>query len=224
MLVSYHTMGAIAHEDFPDAIEFIFPRSRTTCLSVQGPSAHENHHGPHERVLFVNNAKILSKTKKYEANFATEQLLHIIDEVLEPQKAESSVPPTALELLRNFEAYPDVGIDLSLVKTFANKIDGPELEELFSKVGFHTYFVPLQIPTPKIREVTKAVVRGHVVPQNPLFLRTMGKKNYRTALWNEEDEVAISINPEQVSVNANDVYVQSSTFKSKIYQKKSRYE
>lgn len=156
--------------------------------------------------VFVNNARIVRSDLQTSSQDGQDQVMHIIDEVLEPtipSVAGESMHfnPSALKLLANSKKY-DLA-DASIEK-FYQTIQSAEKLDLFSSGQFHTFFIPIDKYYDAVRDqVTAQVVDGHVIPNKVLFTRTMGDKSYRTEAFDEMLKVTIKLLGERLQLAGN---------------------
>lgn len=183
----------------------------------QSNSVSHAHHS-HEREFFVNNAKIVDEKKSLRSTQKNEQVLFVIDEVLEPYIPSSGgQAPTANEFIQKQTRY-DTSVD-DHYDIFAQAIRNHRLDDLFSRPGNHTFFVPLIKSTDKsrLKNLDEIIVRAHVIPNRALYFRTLDSSTeYRTAAWDENSQVGVSLpipaesTPKQVAGNNR---IQSRTHK-----------
>lgn len=189
-VASYHILIQLADKS-------IFPSSVSTFLSGAAPlfltyrftdSGEEV-----EKEFFVNNAKI-QKEIEYSTDDGSKQLLYIIDEVLEPYVPTTGYPPNALQFLNQ----PGIYDIQSSVGAFAGRVRSENEGREFEKVGNHTFFLPVGAANEygnaeKLKDIDAMVIRGHVIPNQVLFTRTMGGKAYKTDSYTQNLKVEISL-------------------------------
>ncbi|XP_076341878.1 fasciclin-1-like [Tachypleus tridentatus] len=155
-LASYHIVSMVVTRDlFPDSIYAVSQENPPLYFSVKEQP------GNGEKEYFVNNAKLL-EDRDYNVDDG-KQKLYIIDEVLEPYRSTENLPPDAWELLSNPSLY-NIREELSAM---ASRVRKEEQVDTFTKVGNHTYFIPIgeeNGPTgSRIRDVDSNVIKGHVI-------------------------------------------------------------
>ncbi|XP_022258774.1 fasciclin-1-like [Limulus polyphemus] len=93
-----------------------------------------------------------------------------------------------------------------------SRIEQEKEENLFTKVGNHTYFIPVDQENgpdgSKFRRIDKAVIKGHIIPQHVLFTRTAGSEAYISS--NSQVEIKL-FNQTTSSTNVQTMYVRSNT-------------
>ncbi|GBL96704.1 hypothetical protein AVEN_111844-1 [Araneus ventricosus] len=87
---------------------------------------------------YVDNAKIIRQAEHRGTEGKT-QFLYVIDELLEPYKPISGQPPQALDLLKQPSIY---GLK-ETIDAFASRVTSEREKEVFSRVGNHTFFLPI---------------------------------------------------------------------------------
>ncbi|XP_036144601.1 fasciclin-1 isoform X2 [Monomorium pharaonis] len=168
---------------------------------------------------YINNAMILfnqsnvKSTLKYKGNTVI-QILHIINEVLEPvqynsnySKEISNYNPNAFDVLNQTE-----GLNLSdyRVCTFRQRVLIEQKKDIFTNKGCHTFFIPVDAgfkTEQRLNKIDQLVIKGHVLPKKVIFIApTPEKVQYRTLVHSNELQVVVSFSKSQ-----NKVYVQSDT-------------
>ncbi|XP_067144605.1 fasciclin-1 isoform X1 [Centruroides vittatus] len=163
---------------------------------------------------FVNNAKIIGEST-YFTEEGMKQLLYVIDDIMELYIPKNNLPPTALSLLKQPKIY-----DISKTfEVFVSRTRSVNEEELFQRVGQHTYFLPQGHAKEQNydiqQEIDKWVIRGHVIPNHVLFTRTMGRKAYRSEAYEDNLKVKLSlINRTNENDDGYTLYIQSNTIQS----------
>ncbi|KAL3270620.1 hypothetical protein HHI36_021154 [Cryptolaemus montrouzieri] len=122
--------------------------------------------------VYVNNAKILANESDFYSRVAggfynNNQVLHIIDEVLEPPSIYLN-DPTALDIITNFTKDKSLATQKYLERiTYWNKT------KLFGSNGGNTYFVPIDkgFNEHRYRLSDKYTIDGHIIPNQVLFTR-----------------------------------------------------
>ncbi|KAF8791320.1 Fasciclin-1 like protein [Argiope bruennichi] len=121
------------------AQKHMFPMAITPYLAGVAPlylSVKEEERKRKE--YYVDNAKIIRQAEHRGTEGKT-QFLYVIDELLEPYKPISGQPPTALELLKQPSIY---GLK-ETIDAFASRVTSEREKEVFSRVGNHTFFLPI---------------------------------------------------------------------------------
>ncbi|XP_035226003.1 fasciclin-1-like, partial [Stegodyphus dumicola] len=161
---------------------------------------------------FVNNAKII-REEQHRGSEGKAQLLYVIDELLESYHPITNRPPTALDLLKQPGIY---GLKEPL-EAFASRVSSEREKEVFSRVGNHTFFLPIgsrneeSTKMLKLQDIDTWVVRGHVIAKHVLFLRTMSRKSYKSETWGDNLKVELKLTNETDSKNREKWYIQSNT-------------
>ncbi|CAL7940146.1 unnamed protein product [Xylocopa violacea] len=170
----------------------------------------------HGEDVYINNAKILQERSNFQSKVPVgsdvkTQVLHIINEVLEPIRSNSAeMPiynPNAFEFLNQSE-HLDLGIHR--VRIFRQRILQEKKQEVFKADGRYTFLIPVEEgfqPSPRPEKVDRVVIDGHVIPNHILFTTpTPDNVPYETLAFSDNVKVTISF------VKTNDkVYVQSNT-------------
>ncbi|XP_026477303.1 fasciclin-1 [Ctenocephalides felis] len=156
--------------------------------------------GTHSDELYINNAKILKRRSDYVAptkNGENKQVLHVIDEVLEPiQLANPNIQnynPDAFEFLNQSENY---NIGHHRVRTFRQRMLHTRRQHVFSADGRHTFFIPVEDgfkPTMRSNLIDAKVIDGHVVPNQVLFTKPTPNDPYQTYAFGDNLQVTVSM-------------------------------
>ncbi|CAG9770002.1 unnamed protein product [Ceutorhynchus assimilis] len=162
--------------------------------------------------VFINNAKIIEFRSDYpgrtrNGNDGKDQMLHIIDDVLDPIVRHPKFPHTAHDFLVSNEKWH---LDANKsVSSFLHKVRENELSHLYGIEGSNTYFIPVDrgFDTQKFKKLTKNSIFGHIVPGYVLFTRpTMRRLNYETMANGHDIYMVLSF--EEIG---NKLYVKGST-------------
>ncbi|XP_076395948.1 fasciclin 1 Fas1 domain-containing isoform X2 [Megachile rotundata] len=166
--------------------------------------------------IYINNAKVIINRSNFQSKVTVDgdiktQVLHIINEVLEPVRPNSAeMPiynPNAFEFLNQSENF-DLGVHR--VRTFRQRIVKEKKEEVFKADGRYTFLIPVEEgfkPTPRPEKVDRVVIDGHVIPNHVLFTTpTPDKIPYETLAFSDNVKVTVSFRKEN-----DKVYVQSDT-------------
>lgn len=209
-IASYHVAGMTL------AMKNSFPTHLSSYSSGAPPlqlTLYENEYTG-EKEYFVNNAKILKDSTHY-AEDGSKQLLYVIDAIIEPYIPKNNLPPTALSLLKQPGIY---GLEESFA-VFHSRMRSENEDELFQRVGQHTYFLPQgAVEAENLKRPQKLdlwVIRGHVIPEHVLFTRTMGRKAYHSEAYQRNLKVTLSlVNRTNENDDGYTLYVQSNTIQS----------
>lgn len=88
--------------------------------------------------------------------------------------------------------------------SFASKIEKFQLESLYQRGNGNTFFIPVgEIGKKNFNEVNNIVIRGHVIPNEVLFTRTIGSKVYRSDMYDKNKGVQVELSMVNIS-NAMD--------------------
>ncbi|EDW44833.1 GM15175 [Drosophila sechellia] len=95
--------------------------------------------------IFVNNARIIPSLSVETNSDGKRQIMHIIDEVLEPltvKAGHSDTPnnPNALKFLKNAEEF---NVDNIGVRTYRSQVTMAKKESVYDAAGQHTFLVPV---------------------------------------------------------------------------------
>lgn len=171
---------------------------------------------PGSQEVYINNAKILMERSNFQSKVTVAgdvmtQVLHIINEVLEPVRSNSAempiYSPNAFEFLNQSENL-DLGVHR--VRIFRQRILKEKKEEVFKADGRYTFLIPVEEgfqPSPRPEKVDRVVIDGHVIPNNVLFTTpTPHNVPYETLAFTDNVKVTVSFLKEH-----DKVYVQSNT-------------
>lgn len=214
-VVSYHVLNLVANKS-------LFPFASATSLAGAPPLYMSVKLGPdwRDKEYYVNNARI-TRMEEYLSQGGHKQLLYVIDEILQPYLSSSSLPPTAYELLQNPEIY-NIRDPLS---AFSFRVKQEHLEDLFRDQGNHTFFIPIGAGVGhsfnRQQEVDKWVIRGHVIPNEVVFTRTVRFQSYRSVAYGPDIDVELSIiNESNANGHGYMLHAQSNTINSSYNHKK----
>ncbi|XP_053973898.1 fasciclin-1 isoform X2 [Hylaeus volcanicus] len=170
----------------------------------------------HGEDVYINNAKILTEQSNFQSKVTVggdvkTQVLHIINEVLEPVRPNSAeIPiysPNAFEFLNQSE---NLDLGSHRVRTFRQRVVKEKKEEVFKADGRYTFLIPVELgfkPTPRPEKVDRVVIDGHVIPNHVLFTApTPDNVPYETLAFTDNVKVTISFRKEH-----DKVYVESNT-------------
>ncbi|KAJ8916570.1 hypothetical protein NQ315_000214 [Exocentrus adspersus] len=126
--------------------------------------------------VYVNNAKVLRHRSDYVAktrdgDTGHQQVLHLIDQVLDPKIRSPEFAPSAYDFLTSSYKW-----DLDASKTvhkFYQRTQQNQLVSVYKAREPHTYFIPLDtgIDAQKYNAIDRSVALLHVVPNHVLFTR-----------------------------------------------------
>ncbi|XP_050456093.1 fasciclin-1 isoform X2 [Cataglyphis hispanica] len=172
--------------------------------------------GKYTTDVYINNAKILLEQSNFQSKLKVNgdtmiQVLHIINEVLEPVRSNSAETPiynpNAFQFLNQSE---NLNLGDHRVRTFRQRIVIEKKESVFRAEGRFTFFIPVDEgfkPIPRPQKIDKQVIDGHVVPNEVLFTApTPENTEYKTLVFSDNLKVIVSF----LKVH-NKVYVQSNT-------------
>ncbi|XP_070512784.1 fasciclin-1 isoform X2 [Cardiocondyla obscurior] len=166
--------------------------------------------------VYINNAKIYLEQSNFQSKLKVNgdtmtQVLHIINEVLEPVRSNSAESPiynpNAFQFLNQSE---NLNLGDHRVRTFRQRIVIEKKEPIFKAEGRFTFFIPVDEgfkPEPRPQKIDQLVIDGHVLPNEVLFTApTPEKVPYPTLVFSDNLRVVVSFLKQQ-----NKVYVQSDT-------------
>lgn len=158
---------------------------------------------------FVNNALILEK-EEFVSKSGGRQILYIIDQVIDLWVSTTPLPPLALDLIQNNNIYDSIQDHFD---QFSQRIQSTRQENLFSRPGNHTFFIPRN---PLSGRFDEYVVKGHVISNNVLFLRVIGSDIYHSAAYDNSVNVDLSLRNRTIKFGQVEptYYIQSNTLKS----------
>ncbi|KAM0731398.1 Fasciclin-1 [Formica fusca] len=172
--------------------------------------------GKYTADVYINNAKILLEQSNFQSKLKVNgdtmiQVLHIINEVLEPVRSNSAETPiynpNAFQFLNQSE---NLNLGDHRVRTFRQRIVIEKKESVFRAEGRFTFFIPVDEgfkPEPRPQKIDKQVIDGHVLPNEVLFTApTPDNTEYKTLVFSDNLKVTVSFLKAH-----NKVYVQSNT-------------
>ncbi|KAG5864881.1 hypothetical protein JTB14_021708 [Gonioctena quinquepunctata] len=141
--------------------------------------------------IYVNNAKIIQDKSNYIArsrngDMGKQQVLHVIDEMLDPVITSPKFSPNAYDFLSSYSNW-----NLGAAKTVSNfftKVQENKVNYIYKQNAGYTFFVPLDsgIDPHKFNSINKHVIFGHVIPFYVLFTRSTPKNFAYESLANDE--------------------------------------
>ncbi|KAK3931151.1 Fasciclin-1 [Frankliniella fusca] len=174
---------------------------------------HRREQDSHSEDVFVNNAKVDRKDSDYSGrnHRGITQVLHKIDEVLQPVRVKAGVSPDTLLYNPNANQLitqsANFDLDSYTIRAFADAVSRRKVD-IFNKEGRYTFFIPIDSSfkvsaeanhfpgSPReqhFEAVDKTVIEGHVIPSHVLFTApTPNEKPYATAAFSENMQVTIA--------------------------------
>lgn len=197
--VTYHVVSLnVAEDHLPSSVPTIAKGSPHLFLTRSN-----------DRFFFVNNARVTNRREL--THEGQKQKLYVIDDVLEAFIPTSGVTPNALDFLSQPSIY-NLNYRLGF---FHSRIQITQEGNLFRDDGAHTFFVPIDSTDAagKIRtEIDKYVIRGHVIKDRRLFMRTMSNESYPSATWEDSIKVELSLANQSDSAGSEyTLFAQSTT-------------
>ncbi|VVD01840.1 unnamed protein product [Leptidea sinapis] len=170
---------------------------------------------PNHDDIYVNNAKVdVSRSYQATNRNGKRQVLHVIDQVLQPllpHSPSSVYNPNAFQFLENSE---DFSIGQHRLRSFRQKLKQLQKKDVFNADGRHTFFIPVDEgfkPTTRSDLIDGKVVDGHVIPQHVLFTHaTPDNKEFESMAFSDNVKVIISFT---TAMNGQEeiTYVKSNT-------------
>ncbi|XP_039290461.1 fasciclin-1 isoform X3 [Nilaparvata lugens] len=167
--------------------------------------------------IYVNNAKIVTHRSNYQnTNINKKQVLHIVDDVLEPVWSISQDldvnNPDAFQFLNRSE---NLNLDKHRVRSFRQRVQVTGKSDLFRAEGRYTFFIPVDEgfqPPPRPEKIDAKVIDGHIIPGKVLFTKpTPSNKEYETMAFTDMLKVTISFSTETDNKGAKKTYIKSHT-------------
>jgi uncharacterized surface protein with fasciclin (FAS1) repeats len=127
---------------------------------------------------YVNNAKIIEGKSNYvgkcKRNRTMNQVLHVVDEVLDTLQEVPYTKPTAYDFLEHHHRWK---IGDRKVSSFLNRIRFHDRQNLFTRSGGHTFFIPVddKIDDHRLQSIDSYIIDAHVIPHFVLFTRPTEK-------------------------------------------------
>lgn len=165
--------------------------------------------------VYINQAKVLISRSNYIATNqkGKKQVLHVIDEVLEPAlpSPTSTTPiygPNAYQLVNRSET---IDLGQHRVRFFRQKINEHNKWEVFNEDSRNTFFVPVDEgfqPASRAEMIDDKIIDGHVVPGKVLFIgATHLDEQFETLAFGDMMKVTVSFTnggeQDQVAVRSN---------------------
>lgn len=139
--------------------------------------------------IYVNNARILQDRSKYLKLIGGDspkfQILHVIDEILDPLLNRSETQPTAYDFLSGIKNWK---IDPYSVSSFFNKIQEYKLQHIYKQNSQNTFFIPIDksIDDFKLNNINKYTIYGHIINNKVLFTRPTKRNHFYESLANDD--------------------------------------
>ncbi|XP_046682361.1 fasciclin-1 isoform X3 [Homalodisca vitripennis] len=167
--------------------------------------------------IFVNNAKVLSQRSNlvYTNLNGRKQVLHIIEDVLEPVRSTNpDAPlynPDAWTFLNQSE---NIELDSHRIRSFRQRVQLMKKADIFKAEGRYTFFIPVDEgfqPPPRPEKIDEKVIDGHVIPREVLFTNAAQEEvEHETLAFTDMMKVTISFKTEH-SLKGSKTYVKSHT-------------
>ncbi|KAJ8980372.1 hypothetical protein NQ317_009366 [Molorchus minor] len=149
--------------------------------------------------IYVNNARIIQDKSDYIAvrrsnDLEKTQVLHMIDEVLDPVIPSPKFAPSAYDFLSAADKW-QLG-PTATVASFFHKVQEYNLAGAYKQKGGHTFFIPLDsgIDPHNFKMISAHTIRGHIVPDLVLFTRPTEKNSaYDTRANDRFNYVIVSL-------------------------------
>ncbi|KAF2894406.1 hypothetical protein ILUMI_11767, partial [Ignelater luminosus] len=170
--------------------------------------------GTYHDDIYVNNARILLNQSNIKGKYnGKDQVVHKIDEVLVPTTSPATVAaglakPNALDFLNRFES---LDINPYRVRSFRQVVQQLKKEDVFSSLGGHTFFIPIDEGNFRAELIDNKTVDGHLIPKKVLFTApTKQNVEYETAANGDNLKVYITFFQEP-NDKTGTIYVKSET-------------
>ncbi|XP_049869898.1 fasciclin-1 isoform X1 [Pectinophora gossypiella] len=169
--------------------------------------------------IYINNAKVdVSRSYQAANRNGKRQVLHVIDQVLQPLQphvsGSTSNPvynPNAYQFLEHSDLF---NIGVHRLRSFRQKVNQLKKKEVLNADGRHTFFIPVDEgfkPTTRSDLIDEKVVDGHVIPHHVLFTQaTPDGREFETLAFGDNVKVIISFS---TAINGREeiTYVKSNT-------------
>nr|XP_018899589.1 PREDICTED: fasciclin-1 isoform X3 [Bemisia tabaci] len=166
--------------------------------------------------IYVNNAKVIAHRSNYQQANANgkKQVLHIIEEVLEPIITQSDAGfynPDAFQFLNYTESINNLDFT---VRAFRNQVFYNDKTDLYKNAGRHTFFIPVDdkfMSQVRPGKIDQKVIDGHIIANHVLFTNpTPDDVKYQSMAFTDMLKVMISFKKEVEGKDVR-VYVKSDT-------------
>ncbi|XP_037975018.2 fasciclin-1 isoform X2 [Plutella xylostella] len=151
--------------------------------------------------IYVNNAKVdISRSFQSVNRNGKRQVLHIIDQVLQPLQphgpgalASPVYNPNAYQFLEHSDVF---NIGPHRLRSFRQKVNQLHKKGVLDAEGRNTFFIPVDEgfkPTTRSDLIDGKVIDGHVIPRHVLFTHaTHSDREYETEAFSDNVKVIIS--------------------------------
>ncbi|KAI5728650.1 hypothetical protein M8J77_019044 [Diaphorina citri] len=165
--------------------------------------------------IYVNNAKVnIQKSNfQYTNPNKKKQVLHIIEDVLEPLKSKGDLyNPDAYELLTNYNAFD---IHNHTLSKFRKCVEDYGKSSAFKGDARYTFFLPVdegfQDPINRAGAIDTKIIDGHIIPNHVLFTRpTPFDVKYETLAFGDNVKVFIEFKKESQDKDSR-IFISSNT-------------
>ncbi|XP_051863459.1 fasciclin-1 isoform X3 [Drosophila albomicans] len=164
--------------------------------------------------IYVNNARIIpSLSVELTNREGKRQVMHIIDEVLEPLTAKSSsTEMNNMDAMQFMRVADQLNLGNRTLRTYRTQVTMAKKESLFESPGFHTFLVPIDEGfkhSTRSGLVDAKVIDGHVIPNTVIFTAASEHDEPKTsAAFEDQIKVTVSFFKQK----DGKMYVKSNTF------------
>ncbi|KAH8388654.1 hypothetical protein KR093_011727 [Drosophila rubida] len=164
--------------------------------------------------IYVNNARIIpSLSVELTNREGKRQVMHIIDEVLEPLTAKSSTTEmNNMDAMQFMRVADQLNLGNRTLRTYRTQVAIAKKESLFESPGFHTFLVPIDEGfkhSTRSSLVDAKVIDGHVIPNTVIFTAASEHDEPKTsAAFEDQIKVTVSFFRQK----DGKMYVKSNTF------------
>ncbi|XP_060650754.1 fasciclin-1 isoform X2 [Drosophila nasuta] len=164
--------------------------------------------------IYVNNARIIpSLSVELTNREGKRQVMHIIDEVLEPLTAKSSSTDlNNMDAMQFMRVADQLNLGNRTLRTYRTQVTMAKKESLFESPGFHTFLVPIDEGfkhSTRSGLVDAKVIDGHVIPNTVIFTAASEHDEPKTsAAFEDQIKVTVSFFKQK----DGKMYVKSNTF------------
>ncbi|KAM8703079.1 hypothetical protein ACLKA7_005417 [Drosophila subpalustris] len=148
--------------------------------------------------IYVNNARIIpSLSVELTNREGKRQVMHIIDEVLEPLTAKSSTTDmNNMDAMKFMRHADQLNLGNNGLRTYRSQVTLMKKESLYESPGFHTFLVPVdegfKLST-RSSLVDAKVIDGHVIPNTVIFTAASQHDEPKTsAAFEDQLKVTVS--------------------------------
>ncbi|KAL3276909.1 hypothetical protein HHI36_012277, partial [Cryptolaemus montrouzieri] len=154
--------------------------------------------GTYHDDIYINNARVMISHSNIQVmQNSNEQVIHKIDEVLIPTRSAKNAPnrvynPTAWEFLENYESLI---MGDHRVRSFRQRVQAANKEDIFKTEGGHTFFIPVDegFKGDRASAIDGKVIDGHVIPRQVLFTAPTKKDVPFPTLANGDNNIRVVI-------------------------------